>query len=150
VKTNGSLTISVLAGVSLFACGWFARDLTYSRRQTGMTNGAPLRTVATEKVAKHLLNPVEWHVGHVEPIQEVDILPQIDGYLEKVYFKEGDFVKAGDILFEIDDERNVAADQMAHAALAQAQAKVAEAEASVDKALRYWKRLTTTDERGIT
>jgi len=150
METKKSRIISVLAAASLFACGWFARELTFVRLRTGETKGTALRTVATEKVAKRPLNPCERYVGHVEPIQEVDILPQIDGYLEKVNFKEGDLVKTGDVLFEIDDERYVAADQMARAGLAQAQARVAESEASVDKALRYWKRLTSTDERGIT
>jgi len=150
MESNQSKVITVLAAASLFASGWLVRELVHIRFGERAADNPVVRTVAVEKVAKHRLNPVEWYVGHVEPIQEVEILPQIDGYLEKVNFKEGDFVKTGDVLFEIDDERYVAADGMARAALAQAEARVAESEAAVDKAVRYWKRLTTTDERGIT
>lgn len=35
----------------------------------------------------------------------VDVLARISGYLTKSYFKEGDFVKAGQILFEIEPEQ---------------------------------------------
>ena len=106
--------------------------------------------VAVGEVTRAAVNPVGLYVGHVEPVQEVDILPQIDGYLKEVNFKEGDEVKAGDVLFVIDDERYVAADALARAALAKAEADLKQAETDVDKAERYWKRLTATDERGIT
>lgn len=35
----------------------------------------------------------------------VDVLARISGYLKKSYFKEGDFVKAGQVLFEIEPEQ---------------------------------------------
>ena len=145
-----SRMITGMAVAAVFACGWFGRELVSGGKAAAPSRTAQLKTVAADTVAKRALNPVEWYVGHVEPIQEVDVLPQIDGYLEKVNFREGDMVKEGDVLFVIDDERYVAADALARAALARAEGNVKQAEADVDKAERYWKRLTTTDERGIT
>mgnify|MGYP003297010201 CR=1 FL=1 len=34
----------------------------------------------------------------------VEVLARISGYLTKSYFKEGDFVKAGQVLFEIEPQ----------------------------------------------
>ena len=146
---NGKI-ISGLGVLSVFACGWFAGAFFGGKPAEAEPGDAARPTVSVGEVSKRTVNPVEWYVGHVEPVQEVDILPQIDGYLKEVKFREGDLVKAGDVLFVIDDERYVAADQQARAALARAEASVRQGEADVDKAERYWKRLTTTDERGIT
>lgn len=106
--------------------------------------------VAVEKVKAEVFNPPEEFVGHVEPVQEVDILPQIDGYIRQVCFKEGAEVKAGELLFVIDDERYVADHAVAAAALEQAKSQVVQMEAAVDRAERYLKRLKAADERGIT
>ncbi|MBX9580203.1 MAG: efflux RND transporter periplasmic adaptor subunit [Gemmataceae bacterium] len=42
--------------------------------------------------------------GHTEAYRVVEVRPQVTGLLEKVYFKDGDFVNAGDRLFDIDDD----------------------------------------------
>ena len=41
-------------------------------------------------------------VGHIEAYQTVPILAQIDGQLLKTYFKDGDDIKKGDLLYLID------------------------------------------------
>ena len=146
---NGKI-ITGLGVLGVFMCGWFSHEFFGGKSAAREMGNAAEPTVAVGEVAMRPVNPVEWYIGHVEPVQEVDILPQIDGYLKEVRFAEGDMVKEGDVLFVIDDERYVAADAIARAALARAEANVKQAEADVDKAERYWKRLTTTDERGIT
>lgn len=147
---NNYRIITGIAAAAVFACGWFGRELVSFGEKTAPSRTAQLKTVAADVITKRVVNPVEWYVGHVEPVQEVDVLPQIDGYLKKVNFREGDMVKEGDVLFVIDDERYVAADAIARAALARAEGNAKQAEADADMAERYWKRLATTDERGIT
>ena len=56
-------------------------------------------------------------VGHVTPVSSVTIRPQIGGVISRIFFKEGQDVKAGDLLFTIDA-------RPAQAALAQAQANL--------------------------
>jgi RND family efflux transporter MFP subunit len=41
--------------------------------------------------------------GRIEAINAIDVKARVTGYLEKVHFKEGEEVKKGELLFEIDD-----------------------------------------------
>src|SRR5258708_12929243 len=40
--------------------------------------------------------------GRIAAIGAVDIRPRVSGYIDRIAFKEGDMVKAGDLLFVID------------------------------------------------
>ena len=43
------------------------------------------------------------NVGYIEPIEEVDLQPRVSGFLKTINYKEGDIVKKGDKLIEIED-----------------------------------------------
>ena len=139
-----------VACLSLVACGWFARALMGSPvRQQGVAPRS-VPSVAVASVAEEVFNPPEEFVGHVEPVQEVDILPQIEGYIKDVAFSEGDEVKAGDLLFTIDDERYRADYDVAAAERQQAKSRVVQAEAALERSERYLSRIRAVDARGIT
>ena len=40
--------------------------------------------------------------GHLEAVEMVEIRPRVSGYIDSIHFKDGDEVKAGDLLFVID------------------------------------------------
>lgn len=80
-------------------------------------------------------------VGTVTPMATVDIRSRIDGRLERVYFKEGDLVEAGERLFEIDP-------RPFRAALAQATAVLARDEAQARTAHIEERRYRRLLERG--
>jgi RND family efflux transporter MFP subunit len=46
--------------------------------------------------------------GRIEAVRSVDIRSRITGYLTKIFFRDGQFVKAGDPLYEIDPRPAVA------------------------------------------
>jgi RND family efflux transporter MFP subunit len=46
--------------------------------------------------------------GRIEAVREVDVRCRITGYLTKIFFRDGQFVKAGDPLYEIDPRPYVA------------------------------------------
>ena len=140
----------VVLGVALVALGWFGRQLVpagVSLRSVGAEQKLAVRTGVAKTVA---FNPPTEYVGHVEPAETTDILPQIDGYNRKVCFTEGAFVSAGDLLFEIDDEQYVAARNLRYSEVRSAEAKVLVAKSAVDQAERYFRRLEAADDRGIT
>jgi multidrug efflux system membrane fusion protein len=40
--------------------------------------------------------------GRISAIQEVQLRPRVSGYIDRVAYREGDEVRAGDLLFVID------------------------------------------------
>jgi multidrug efflux system membrane fusion protein len=71
--------------------------------------------------------------GLVEPAQTVAIQSQVGGVLTAVHFKEGDEVKAGQILFEIDPRPFQAAYAQAVAVLARDNAQLVSAKNDADR-----------------
>ena len=71
--------------------------------------------------------------GSVEPIQTVAVLPQVQGVLLRVRFREGDEVAVGQVLFEIDPRPYEAALQQAKATLARDLVQAANAVLEADR-----------------
>ena len=139
----------VLAAVCV-AGGWIAREMWPQKAPGGMPEdvkaaalAAMKQTVAVTNAEMRVYNLPEKFVAHAEAVQEVDLLPQIDGYVKGIKFKEGDIVKAGQLLYIIDDERY-------QAVANQRKADLEAAEAEARRAERYYERMQKADERGIT
>ena len=66
-------------------------------------------------------------VGQTQGFQDVDIRARVEGFLETVNFREGSFVRKGDLLYQIDRKP-------LEATLAQANAELATAQARLEKA----------------
>jgi multidrug efflux system membrane fusion protein len=94
--------------------------------------GAPMQMPPTEvNVATVVVKPVtQWDefTGRIEAVEQIEIRPRVAGYLTGIHFKEGGAVKAGDLLFTIDDREYKAAVASARADLARAEARRALAE----------------------
>ncbi len=73
-------------------------------------------------------------------VQSVDINPRVSGYLTKINFKDGDVVKKGDILFEIDDRTYAAQLAQAKASLEFSKASLIESQAEYDIGLSVQKK----------
>src|SRR5580692_3430698 len=77
--------------------------------------------VVTDVVQRNVPVYSDW-VGTTEGFVNADIYPKISGYLLKQNYKDGDHVKAGQLLFQIDDREYKAALDQVQADLAQKQA----------------------------
>ena len=146
-KSKGSAIGSAVGVVVLVAAsvtgGWVACDL-WPKKQAGKFQMPQMAaTVAVRQVEERVYNLPEKFVAHAEPVQEVDLLPQVDGYIKEIRFKEGDIVKAGDVLYVLDGERY-------QAIVNQRKADLAAAEAEMRRADRYFDRMQKADARGIT
>lgn len=83
--------------------------------------------VLVVKTARAIVQPMPVlidAVGTVEPEQSVQLRAQVSGVLQSILFKEGDRVKAGQLLFEIDPRTYQAQYNQALAALARDQAQL--------------------------
>ena len=78
--------------------------------------------------------------GTVEAIRAVDVLPQVNGTILRVNFREGDEVAAGQVLFEIDARPDRAALQQSEAALLR---DLTQAQSAAREAARYRELATT-------
>ena len=126
--------IAILVVAALVAAGYSIWWITKpnvpvdAARPTGRANSAPI-PVKTVLVTVEPV-PIQMEaVGMVEPEQSVAIRAQVGGTLQKVFFQEGDYVKAGQLLFQIDASTLQADVENARANLARDQATLAQATA---------------------
>jgi membrane fusion protein, multidrug efflux system len=90
--------------------------------------GIPVRTSIVEAKAV----PVEASaIGRIEPLATVTVRSRIDSAIESAHFTEGQEVKAGDLLFTLDEGPPAAALRAAEANLAKDQAQLTKAKADV-------------------
>jgi multidrug efflux system membrane fusion protein len=96
----------------------------------------PVKPPVTVSVATAALGDAPYIVhanGLVEPAQTVAVQSQVGGVLMKVHFKEGDEVRAGQVLFEIDPRPFKAALDQAVAVLARDEANQQSAQRDADR-----------------
>jgi len=72
----------------------------------------------------------EW-IGSLDGYVNADIRPQVTGYVLRQVYKEGSFVRSGDVLFEIDPRQFQAALNQAKGILAQTEAALGKAKLDV-------------------
>lgn len=112
---------ALLAALSVVAAGCGKKE--------AMVLPAP-EVYVTQAVAKDV--PVQMElIGQTQGSKDVEIRARVEGYLESVNFREGDFVKEGDLLYQIDPKPFQAAVANAKAQVATMQARLGQAETEV-------------------
>jgi len=96
-------------------------------RATGRGQDAAVLTVRAVRAVVKPMPVVVEAIGSVEPEQSVTLRAQVAGVLQSVLFKEGETVRAGQLLFEIDPRTYQAQYNQALAALARDEARLANA-----------------------
>lgn len=94
--------------------------------------GGPLLVKAARAIVKPMPVLIE-AVGTVEPQHSVQIRAQVSGVLQSVEFKEGDKVKEGQLLFQIDPRTFEASYRQAQAQLARDMAQLENAKVQQDR-----------------
>jgi RND family efflux transporter MFP subunit len=114
----GSRLLVLFSAALLSACSGAAQENAAAPPAMAVTVATPIRQEI-----------VDWDdfVGRFEAIQSVDVKPRATGYLKAVHFRDGQYVRAGQLLFTIDARQ-------AQAALAQAQAQLTRAQATLANA----------------
>ncbi len=79
-------------------------------------------------------------VGRIKAVDKVEIRARVEGFLEKVLFREGQDVKAGDLLYQIEKVQFRALVDQAKGNLAVAQAELTNAKLQYDRNLELSKR----------
>src|SRR6266704_3569120 len=132
------LLVSVIAGVTVAVLGAFIVAGRSSKPAQAAPRPLDVEVVRVEQ--KDVPVYSEW-IGKTEGIVNADIKAEVTGYLLKQDYKEGSFVKKGQLLFELDPRPFQAAVDQANGQVAQFQgqleqaiSQVAQAEAQVAQA----------------
>src|SRR3984957_464625 len=121
--------ILIIAGsVCLLIVALIVGRLTLSKRASGAVAGPPPNVTVAQVEQKDVSLYSEW-IGTLDGFVKAAGRGQVTGYLQRQDYKEGDFVKAGELLFEIDPRPFQAVLDQAQGQLAQAKAALANAEA---------------------
>ncbi len=130
-----TLLASLRAGLSAVAMVAIAATLTAcSKSQAEAPSPPPPPEVDAAQVVSSSVRQWDVFTGRIAAIGAVDIRPRVSGYIERIAFREGDTVKAGDLLFVIDPRPYRAAYDSAMAQLERARASVQLAEAQNKRA----------------
>jgi RND family efflux transporter MFP subunit len=122
---NKRIVVS-LAVIALVAAGAWRLSRSDERKAATTT---PRAISVTTAPAKQMDVPVRLSAnGYVSPLNSVDIRPQVSSVIAQVHIKEGQFVKAGDVLFSLDDRADRVNLQKTQAQLAKDQASLADLE----------------------
>jgi multidrug efflux system membrane fusion protein len=126
---------SLRAGLSAVAMVAIATTITAcSNSQAEAPSPPPPPEVDAAQVVATSVRQWDVFTGRIAAIGAVDIRPRVSGYIERIAFKEGDTVKAGALLFVIDQRPYRAAYDSAMAQLERARASVQLAEAQNKRA----------------
>ncbi len=84
---------------------------------------APPPAVGVQAARMKGVTPSNDFVGRIKAVDTVQLRARVEGFLEKVFFTEGQRVKTGDLLYQIEKTQYQAAVDQANANLAAAQAQ---------------------------
>jgi multidrug efflux system membrane fusion protein len=82
---------------------------------------------------KQSLVPFTEQTGNTQAFNTVDLVARVEGFLIKIGYQDGAFVKKGDLLFQIDPTTYIAQVKQAEAQLAATQAQLVQAQAEFQR-----------------
>lgn len=132
----GPLAILLLFAVTLSGCG---------DKQPAAQAAPPPPPVTVTQPVKRTVTDWDEFTGRFEAVEEVQVRARVGGYVNSVEFRDGDIVKAGDLLYVIDSRPFEAVAEQANGQLSDARAKVELAKRELDRALSLSVNQTVTE-----
>jgi RND family efflux transporter MFP subunit len=99
------------------------------------------------KVKKQKISEKLFYTGLIEPGEKINITPDVGGKIAKIYVEEGDFVRKGQLLAELDTRAIRLQFEQAKAALAVAEANLKDAEKNKERMERLKKENAVSDQQ---
>src|SRR5215469_5410853 len=99
-------------------------------RQSGLPPAQPV-PVKVAVVQRKTVPVLVQYVAHIDAVQQIALVPRVEGTLEKVSFKDGSLVHQGQLLMQIQQDQYVAQVEAAQGQLDKAQADLARAQSNV-------------------
>ena len=122
-----------------------ATFVAWSPRPASAQGAPPVPKVnVSPPLKQHVINWDEY-TGRFEATQQVDIRARVSGNLDAIHFKDGQLVKAGDLLFTIDPRPYAIAVESSKAEIARNKAQVVLTQNEVDRAEPLFKTKIVTE-----
>ncbi len=135
------MKVGLTVGILVLAGGGFAGFKIRQKQHAGAE-------VRMERVGRRDLVSAVTASGKIEPKTSVDISADITGRIVKIAVREGDLVKKGQFLIQIDPAQYQAAVSRAEGVVASTQATMLQTRASRDQAERAWRRARDLSQAG--
>jgi len=121
---------SKLIGMSIVLAAFISAC---SNQQNAQQKAPPPATVSIFPVQEGNVSFYDEFPATVTPLNQVDIRPQVAGYITGIFFKDGQHIEKGQKLYEIDQQQYQAAYQQSIANLNVAKANEAKAQQDADR-----------------
>jgi multidrug efflux system membrane fusion protein len=132
-------TVIVLIGFAILGfLLWLLHPGAQTERREGRFSTSSPVPVGIAKVRLGDIHITLDALGSVTPLATVTVKPEVNGILQKIDFREGQMVKAGDVLAEIDPRPYQAVLDQAKGALARDEAQYANAQADLKRYQSLW------------
>ena len=133
-KKPGTLTLQLMVAIGLATLAGLNAGCS-SSAQPKAPAPALVEVSVAEVVCKQISDSDEF-TGRLEAVDAVEVRPRVSGYLQSVHFKEGEIVREGDLLFQIDPRPFEAEVDRLKGDLAQARAQLSRAQSDFRRAER--------------
>jgi HlyD family secretion protein len=135
------MKVGLTLGILVLAGGGFAGFKIRQKKHAGAE-------VRMEQVGRRDLVSAVTASGKIEPKTSVDISADITGRIVRIAVREGDLVKKGQFLIQIDPAQYQAAVSRAEGVVASTQATMLQTRANRDQAERAWRRARELSQAG--
>ncbi|UCS92826.1 efflux RND transporter periplasmic adaptor subunit [Echinicola marina] len=108
----------------IFSAGMVGAISSCGTEATTQSNQPSAVAVKATKVKSEHVTGLDQYPGTVVPLNEIQIRPQVSGYITKIFVEDGQQVSKGQALYEIDRSKYQAAYEQAKANLKSAQANL--------------------------
>jgi membrane fusion protein, multidrug efflux system len=136
IRRCSSAPILVMAALALTACD-------ENPPQQVADFAAP--SVAVSQPVKRTITEWDEFAGRFEAVEEIQVRAEVGGFINRVMFRDGALVHAGELLYEIDPRPFEAIAEQADGKLSEARAKVELAKRELDRGLILNQSQTVSD-----
>lgn len=119
-------TLATASAIAIAICG--------CEKKVAQVQETPPPEVFVAKPLKKTIESWDEYVARLGAYEYVELRSRVNGYLDKILFNDGQFVKKGDLLFVIDPRQYNAALAAAKAAVKEVEARVALAKSNLARA----------------